>query len=239
MRNSFDWKKHKKTLGKDLTDNVKVNVLLSPVYFAIVVFFLHTEHGLPFLEPLFSSACFFGFLSTLIYVYSSHYYQPDLDIHVNRPGMGHFPLGRVTGAFKYGRFLKWLFYPVNRFWYYLWHPYGRLFTHRGIGHLPVIGVLLRTGYLFLWVLFFDFFLKNTPYGFVLDPIRRWLLAFVPGTADFGSLYFFLWCFPVYLSDFFHIAVDYYDSVRKGISFCPPKIPRGMIAQVWEAIFGSK
>ena len=190
-------------------------------------------------EPFFSSAAFFGFLSMLVYIYSSHYYQPDLDIHVNRPGMGHFPLGRVTGSFKYGRFLKWLFYPVNRAWYYLWHPYGYLLTHRGIGHYPIIGVMLRTAYLMGWVLVAQKLLIATPYPHLLDPVWRWLRAFFPGSPDFGAVYFLLWCLPVYLSDFFHWLVDYYDSVRKGLSFCPPKIPRGLIASIIESFRDGK
>ena len=235
MAQFVDWKEHKKKLGKELTDNVQVNVMLSPIYFAINCWILVHEFHRPLLEPFFSSAVFFSFFSTLAYMYASHYFQPDLDIHVTRPGMGHFPVGRTVGAWKLGRFLKWILWPVNRAWYYLWHPYGKLLTHRGIGHYPVLGVWLRVGYLMGALWFIKSALAPTPYGVYLYPVERWLRAFFPGSPDFLGFYFFLWCFPVYLSDFFHWLVDYYDSARKGLSFCPPKIPRGLLAKIWEGL----
>lgn len=33
-------------------------------------------------------------------------------------------------------------------WRWFWYPYGRMFTHRGISHVPVIGTLTRLVYFF-------------------------------------------------------------------------------------------
>lgn len=145
---SKQWIDYKKKLGKQLTDNVKANETVSPLYYALILFLLNYHTHIPYWSgKVFTSGIFYAFISTLIYVFASNFFQPDLDIHRNRPGMGHFPFGRWVGAFKYGRFLKWVAFPINRIWYYLWHPYGQLLTHRGVGHWPLIGVWIRIAYL--------------------------------------------------------------------------------------------
>lgn len=225
-----DWVDYKK-LKKSLTDNVKANELMSPFYFVLILFLLHFHHKIMFWKGWnFQSGIILSLLSTFAYIFASNYYQPDLDIHRNRPGMGHFPLGRWIGRWKYGRFLKFIFYPINRAWYYLWHPYGQAMTHRGFGHYPIIGVFLRTIYLYcalksvqLFLLFFGINLT------LLNSFISFLLSFFPGHKDFASVSWFLFCFPVYVSDLIHFLVDYYDSARKGMTFCPKAIPRGWIA----------
>jgi uncharacterized metal-binding protein len=230
---SKKWVDYRKTLGKQLTDNVRANEAVSPLYYIFALFMLHLHHQVPIWSgKLFTSGVFYALISTLVYVFASNYFQPDLDIHRNRPGMGHFPFGRWVGAYKYGRFLKWVAFPVNRLWYYLWHPYGQLLTHRGVGHWPLIGVWLRVGYLLLLGLWLQqvliFF--NLSYTW-LDPILNYFNWFFPWSKAFGSVYWFLYCFPIFISDLIHIAVDYRDSARRGISFCPPAIPRGLIMQI--------
>lgn len=222
--------KKKKDLSGDivhkLTDNVRANEILSPLYFSLICFIL-IQRGYEFYD-----AFFYSIISSIIYVYASNYFQPDLDIHVNRPGMSHFPLGRFARYYTFGRFLNnVIFYPLNRIWYYLWHPFGYLFTHRGITHWPVLGVWLRVIYLILWAFLLKkillFFSLPTLY---IDNFMYWANSFFPWDKNFLSLYFFLYIFPIYLSDAIHFCVDYYDSVRRGLSFCPPKIPRGLIAK---------
>lgn len=229
------WIDYKKQFKQNLTDNVQVNKVLSPFYFILILSILYYKKNISlFGFSFFSLASFWlALFSTFIYIYASNYFQPDLDVHSRRPGMGHFPLGRWVGLFKWGRFFKWFFYPINRLWYYLWHPYGYLMTHRGLGHWPILGVWLRVGYLYFWL-----YLLTSTLSFIglkgsyLQPIEWYLQAFFPWSSAFGNVSWWVVCFPVYMSDFFHWAVDYYDSTRKGISFCPPKIPRGLIAQAW-------
>lgn len=225
----FDKNKYKsKKKWKDsLTDNVRANELLSPVYFIFTYFLIKGSLSFDFIVLQYT------FLSTLIYIYASNYFQPDLDVDHSRPGMGHFPLGRWVNAYWSGRFFKIVFKPINRLWYWMWHPYGKLLTHRGIGHWPILGVWLRVSYLFLWIIFFQGFLELFGINFellniFLNGAGYWVKAFFPWSQNFGSNYWFLFCFPVYLSDIIHIFVDYIDSAKRGLAFCPKKIPRGKI-----------
>lgn len=228
----------KKYNKNELTDNVKFNERFSPIYFALITYILHSHFNLPLVENFFSSAVFYSGVSTLLYLFSSNYFQPDLDIRSNRPGMGHFPLGRWVGAFKFGRVLKMAVYPINRMWYWLWHPYGKLLTHRGAGHWPVWGVWLRIGYLMLIYLAIEFILvKISLFHPNISIIYTWLKSFFPWDENFGTFYFLLFSFPIYLSDTVHICVDFYDSVKRSISFCPPRIPRGLIMKTINTIRG--
>jgi uncharacterized metal-binding protein len=235
---SIEWVDYKKKLGKQLTDNVRANEIMAPVYLGLVTLLLNFHLKIPVLSnKLFHSGLFWGFMSTLIYVFASNYFQPDLDISHNRPGMSHFPFGRWVGAYKYGRFLKWVAWPINRIWYYLWDPYGQLLTHRGVGHWPFLGVFLRVGY--LWVMltgmrFMSLYLFHTDIpGF--HNIISYLTMFSPLSGAWGTFPWFVACFPIFISDLLHIVVDYRDSARKGISFCPPAIPRGLIMHIINGI----
>jgi len=232
---SKKWIDYKKTLKNQLTDNVKANEVMSPFYFILCVYVLNYHHKIPFWNGSFSltNSIMLSLVSTLVYLFASNYYQPDLDIPVRRPGMGHFPFGRWMGSFKYGRFLKFMAYPINRFWYYLWHPYGRMMTHRGFGHYPIIGVLIRTTYLLIIYKILKNFLGLIALDLNFLFIENWLLMFYPFNKNFASISWFLFCFPIYLSDIIHFLVDYRDSMRKGISFCPPAIPRGFLIKNFE------
>lgn len=230
---SKQWIDYKKTLGKQLTDNVKANETISPLYFIFILYLLNYHHKIPFYSGInLRSGIVLAFISMAIYIFASNFYQPDLDIHRNRPGMGHFPFGRWVGAFKYGRFLKFMAYPINRIWYYLWHPYGQAMTHRGLGHWPILGVWIRSLYLFCVFKSIQLIMAyfNIPLN-IINNLIEWSLSFFPFHKNFASIYWFLFCLPIYISDIIHFLVDYYDSTRKGISFCPPAIPRGLIAQI--------
>lgn len=230
--------KKEKYNKNDLTDNVKFNERFSPIYFLLLVYILHTYFNLNIITNFFSSAVFYSSISTLLYLFSSNYFQPDLDIMTNRPGMGHFPLGRWIGSYKIGRVLKMFLYPINRLWYWLWHPYGKLLTHRGVGHWPVIGVWLRVSYLIFWLWIIKYFLiKINISDSNIMFIYNWLLSFFPWDKNFGNFNFLLFCFPIYLSDMVHIGVDFYDSWNNQRSFCPPKIPRGLIMKTINTIRG--
>lgn len=230
-------KREKKYNKNELTDNVKFNEMLSPLYFSIMTWVLNSFYERPLLFPFFSSAVFYAFCSMAFYVFVTNYYQPDLDVKSNRPGMGHFPMGRWFGSFKFGRFIKWVLYPINRLWYWLWHPYGKLLTHRGAGHWPIWGVWLRTWYLLFWVSLLNLILNLIDPSLNISFIIEWLNSFFPWNKNFGNFYFILFCFPIYLSDTVHVMVDYYDSVKRGLSFCPPRIPRGLIIKTINTLRG--
>lgn len=224
-----------KEFATELTNNVKVNQVLSPVYFLLMIYILHENYNKIGWELLWQTS-----LSTFIYVYASHYFQPDLDVSDRRPGMAHFPLGKKISYFRFGRFLKWAFLPITKGWYYFWHPYGNLLTHRGIGHYPILGVWLRVGY--LWGFYSILKLISIKMGFGdLHPtfFESWLRAFFPWEKNFLTIQFLLFNFPIYLSDSVHWLVDYYDSVKRGMSFCPPRIPRGLIVQMFNLIKGGE
>lgn len=283
-----------------LTDNVRANEVFSPVYFLLVVLFLNQIGGFPLYQGAYFGSVGYAFFSTLIYIFASNYFQPDLDVMTNRPGMGHFPIGRWSQSWKIGRGLRFFLYPINRLWYYLWSPYSELLTHRGAGHWPIWGVWIRVSYLLLIVFIFETLLKqpaknltiiyfglfliwiifkwlklkwfNQPmklqmiyggklahwvfgwllFAFIIGGMiwmqsqkihpnisffKEWLNSFFPWHKNFLNLYWMLFCFPIYLSDMVHIGVDFYDSKKRGLNFCPNKIPRGLISKVFKLIKG--
>lgn len=230
--------REKKYNKNELTDNVRFNENMSPLYFVVITLIMNKYYGLSLVANFFSSAVFYGFCSTVLYLFASNYFQPDLDVMTNRPGMGHFPFGRWMGRYKLGRVLKMFVYPINRLWYWFWHPYGRLLTHRGAGHWPVWGVWIRIAYIMIWFYLAKFILlKINIYPIQLSIIETWLNSFFPWDKNFFSFHFLLFCFPIYLSDTVHIGVDYFDSVKRSLSFCPPRIPRGLIMKTINTIRG--
>lgn len=232
--------KIKKKRTKELRNNVLYNERFSPVYCILIIAYLHYEMGIPFFSQSNTGAVGLGFLSTLMYLFASNYFQPDLDVLNNRPGMGHFPIGRWSQHWKIGRFFRWFLYPLNRFWYYLWQPYASLLTHRGAGHIPIWGVWIRVAYLLFWTIIFN---KAFLYfGIKLDYLIifiDFLKSFYPWSENFLNLTWVLFCFPIYFSDIVHIVVDYKDSHDVGYSFCPPEIPRGLITKTIRFLKGEE
>lgn len=211
-------------------NNVSVNIYLSPLFITIQYFIL--KKFSPF-DANVSNLI----ISLFVYIFSSMFFQPDLDQHPNKPGKETFPLGTylfpiVSGVFasilmigvkRARRLLYCLLWPINRFWFYLWMPYGVLLTHRGISHLPIIGVMTRIYYLKALFYFMNFY-PVIDFNHFLDNFFFWDLR--------GSYKnFIIFCLPVFVSDFFHILVDFIESKVKGFDFCPPKIPRGWMAKL--------
>lgn len=217
----------------DLTNNVKANKFLAPFVFMTIFLYTHFHKGIIIFSP---EAPYYGsmsisFLFTIIYMYSSEYFQPDLDHH-SRPGTSHFPLGRWIAYWRFGRFLKWLTKPINVLWNLFWTPYATLFTHRGVAHWPIFSVYMRIAY--IYILFFPL-----NYFFPDNPINVWIYMFLPWSPDFLSLNWIIFCLPIFISDIIHILVDYIDSVKRGMPFCPNRIPRGLIANIIEEIRSEK
>jgi hypothetical protein len=223
-----------------LFDNKGVNVFLSPFYFSGLLYFFYTSH-----IPLYSQRLtYFGSIgiaavSTLIYIWSSHFFQPDLDqTDGNRPGTGFFPIG-VTMATS--GLIPWIVWkPICFLWNRLWYPYGELATHRGITHWPILSVFLRVGYLRLILKIITFFL-TTGLELKIDTsvVDHWFDAFLPWSKTFMTKYWFCYCFPIHLSDLMHELFDMIDSMKKGLSFCPPQIRRGLLAKAYTSITGKR
>lgn len=217
---------------KSLTDNKRANNFISP----FILIGLITYQYFNMKIPLFSQDSYFygavgsSFLFVVIYLYSSEFYQPDLD-HIKRPGEKHFPLGRTIAYWSFGRFLKKIFMPITIAWNKLWIPYMILFTHRGFfSHYPIISTITRTAYLYLIV----FSINKTLYLFNLniDIVESYLYAFFPWSKSFWSYHWFILCFPVYLTDLVHVFVDYTDSLKKGLPYCPERLPRGLVFKIY-------
>lgn len=236
----------KKTAHGWNINNVTVNIYLLPIY-AIAQYIYMKNNGYSFnyldlLNPL-SSGIGVVIISSLIYVYSSMFFQPDLDQHPNKPGKGTFPLGETAfdvvstamvplagGKGRAKKLLYSLIWPLNRVWFWLWAPYGWLLTHRGISHWPVVGVLTRVGYLQLILWFINLFCSKAFGAPLVD--ASFLEGFYFWNLGPGEMkIFFVFYFPVYLSDFCHSAVDFLESTVKGFNFCPPRIPRGAISKM--------
>ncbi len=218
-----------------LTDNVKANRVFAPFVFLGVFYYSNSILKLPFFGQLYPYWGSLGYsvLFVSIYLYSSVYFQPDLDVYGARPGMTHFPVGRWISAFRVGRFIKWLLQPVTKAWYKLWSPYAFLFTHRGITHWPVFSTLFRVGYLLLIFLIIKNVLLMIGLNYIiLNKIINYFKLFYPFHPDFLGKNWILFCLPIYLCDFVHIAVDYIDAVKRGIPYCSPRIPRGFFASIW-------
>lgn len=230
------------------TDNFKASLMISPVYFIGFLYIINYlyEVDLP-------DAIFYSVISVFIYIFSSRFYNPDLDHRDRRPGMAHFPLGsylcknlmslygKSNGALK-----VLLFIPVQSqriitlVWFYLWQPLTFLITHRGITHWPIIGVIFRNSYLLLLVFLLDLGLNNEITQNILDQFKQIYLFFLePAVTGKFSLMFMIYIFPVYTSDIIHSSVDAYDSLINRTSFCPQGIPRGFFATVFKKIILGK
>jgi uncharacterized metal-binding protein len=121
-------------------------------------------------------------------------------------------------------------------WYYLWHPYALFFTHRGITHWPIISTYIRVFYLQLWI--FLLLLLTSILSIQNDlivKINLFLNLFYPSSQFFLKPIWIIFCLPVFLVDIFHEFIDFVDSKRKGLSYCPPQIPRGYLSNFIELV----
>lgn len=224
--------------------NVKINLALTPLAYAVLYFissYFNQGFKLSWIHNPYHGAAILG---SLCYIWSSRFFQPDLDHDTNRPGKGTFPFGETVTK-SLSAFLKALYLPlfkraksahyanitvyglltpISTVWFYFWAPYAFLLTHRGMSHWPIIGTLTRIWYIHGAVLFIEL-LFQVQLPSVLNAIESFY--FWKGLTPL----FFIVCAPVYISDIFHSAGDMVESITKGYSFCPPAIKRGLIAKV--------
>ena len=182
------------------TDNVRFNIKFSIIYLFLVLLYL----------PL--NLWFYSLISSFIFIFSSAFFQPDLDLDNKRPGYSSFPLGNKLKNTNYGEKIFFILLPLNKLWHYLWAPYGFLMTHRGISHYPIVGTLTRIGYLYLIALFINFFIKLDFYLLDLFFSKN----FIPNEKN--HIQWVIICLPIFLSDIIHFLVDFYDSIKNGTRF---------------------
>ena len=223
-----------------LTDNFKANLLLTPVAVCIY-FFLLVILDKYFRVPL-NLKTMIIFIS--IYIYSSRFYQPDLDHKSNRPGKAHFPLGKKLSVFlmKYKTsYFSYVFICLSqtqmllaRLWYITWTPFTFFVTHRGATHIPIFGTIIRTLYLCMVFVIIRKILIQTGTDFGVDALNN-VIHYLKALALIGAKdsYFALYCMPVYIADIIHQSVDLYDSKRRGYSYCPtPKEEWGLVKRLF-------
>lgn len=212
-------------------DNVRVNWTLTPLYVLVAAVTIKSRTSLPLFalwSPL-DSVAGVTIIGTVVYVYVSKFFQPDLDHPEMRPGMSCFPLFPSWYKGKRGEVLRFIFKPISFVWDSMWGAFARFFTHRGAVHWPVWGVWLRVSWLILFYYSFQFILMMT-FGdvFSIPYFANWLLSFFPWDRGFESVFFYAFCFPVYLSDVFHSLGDFVGSRLKGLPFLNNNQKRGLI-----------
>ena len=185
-------------------DNVRINHKFNGLFFCLYFFYYMSIFGV-------KDSLIYAGISILIYAVSSAYFQPDLDQKINRPGRETFPHKSLV---KHEQ-LRYVFYPINRAWFYLWLPYGHLFTHRGVSHWPIIGTYTRIFYLY-------------PIIFIFPELNWFFSLFF--SLDF-SIYWVIWASPIFVSDIMHFSIDFLDSLRKNTPFCSFAQEPGILLQL--------
>ena len=120
-----------------------------------------------------------------------------------------FSLGSLVGTVWFSPDLDLRFSrPVKRWGKlsFIWWPYAALIPHRGISHVPVLGLLSRFGYFFAIVFLFWLIL------------RKFLPIYVRPTAIFDNPYFLPFIFGLLFADTLHILSDFVYSSIKSRSF---------------------
>lgn len=196
---------------------------------------------------------------TGVYIVSSYWFSPDLDVYINRPGKHSFPLGPVIRLFCSGSYAQPtvrrryrafrglisgviaavlpLHLLLNRCWNLYWQPFAALFTHRGAVHWPFIGTNLKILYIYI-SLFLANLISET---FLKIPLPLVRLGFFDGLFSSGGLFELigedrrpLVAYLAWLSaDICHSGVDLWDSVKAGKRFVPPPMiaPRGLFSRL--------
>ena len=80
--------------------------------------------------------------------------------------------------------------PAQKLWRLIWTPYSKLIPHRSpLSHMPVLGTLLRIGYIFLIINIFSILSH-----FFFDTVSRfyfvWDWSFVTGLMHVDAIHYF-------------------------------------------------
>ncbi|MCS6957003.1 MAG: metal-binding protein [Aquificaceae bacterium] len=123
------------------------------------------------------------------YLFGTFFLSPDLDLPKSKPSK------------------RWKVFKL------LWRPYHALSKHRGISHIPLVGTLVRVGYLVLTSVFLYFVLLG--FSSKYAPWLKELLLSVDPFELFSSLAgkeeVFYFALGVVASEVFHLILDFLTS----------------------------
>ncbi len=118
---------------------------------------------------------------------ATFWFSPDLDLSYSKP------------VKRWGRLS------------FIWRPYSLIVPHRGISHVPVLGILTRFGYIFVIFLFFWFLIAGTLYNLGLSPPQLKPLSI------FKNPYFIPFLLGILFADTLHIVLDWvWSSLKRGV-----------------------
>lgn len=101
--------------------------------------------------------------------------MPDLDVDA----------GNISDSI-----IRKIFPPAQRVWRILWTPYSKLIPHRSpLSHMPILGTLLRIGYIFLIINLFSI-LSHLIFDTVSHFYFVWDWSFVTGLMHVDAIHYF-------------------------------------------------
>jgi len=111
-------------------------------------------------------------------VVATLWFSPDLDLKYSRP------------VKRWGKLS------------FIWWPYSLLIPHRGISHIPIIGIITRFGYIFLIFSLLWFIITGTLYNMGLSPPT------LKPSILFKNPYILPFLLGVLFADTLHIVLDW-------------------------------
>lgn len=168
-----------------------------------------------------------------------------------------FIMSNKNSLFHTVTILSWMQVILAKIWFWYWKPLTYFVTHRGATHIPIFGTIVRSLYTLLGIKLL--IILHMAFSSEMEHIGRstdfsaisWMclsLAKIPFEKVLAPAYeyfktmslfygvnkmFVAYCLPVYLADVVHMAVDLWDSVRRGKSYCPTPITDwGLIKRIF-------
>jgi len=133
---------------------------------------------------------FEGFISG--YIVGTFFLSPDNDIFHSKPNK------------------RWGFLKI------IWYPYSKIFSHRGLSHIPVIGTVLKILYLAVISVFIIFLLRYI-LNYVFPEIDSDILSITQDISLFSIMsdsFVFSFLFGLFLAEMVHIFTDFMYSTLK-------------------------
>lgn len=96
-----------------------------------------------------------------------------------------------------------------KFLRFIWLPYVKIFSHRGVSHLPILGLVFKLFYLFLIFFIFYFFVQTFIFKESLNLNKEMIKEFLKSPF---VLSFFI---GLIIAEFMHIITDIiYSAIKK-------------------------
>ena len=122
-----------------------------------------------------------------------------------------FSLGSLVATFWFSPDLDLSYSkPVKRWGKlsFIWLPYSLLIPHRGISHVPVVGILTRFGYIFVIFATLWFLLTGNLYNLELLPSK------LKPSLLFNNPYILPFLLGILFADTLHILLDWIWSLNR-------------------------